>query len=59
MKRYLLLSCSARRSPPDGFQPLFNGKNLDGWDGDPRFWKVEGGEILGSTEGVTLNTIRS
>ena len=50
------MSCSA--APPlaqDGFQPLFNGKNLDGWDGDPRLWKVEGGEILGSTEGVTLN----
>ena len=22
---------------------LFNGTNLDGWDGDPRFWKVEDG----------------
>lgn len=38
----------------EGFRPLFNGKNLDGWDGDPRLWKAEGGEIIGSTEGVTL-----
>ena len=28
---------------------LFNGTNLDGWDGDPRFWKVENGCITGET----------
>ena len=28
---------------------LFNGTNLDGWDGDPRFWKVEDGTITGQT----------
>ena len=28
---------------------LFNGTNLDGWDGDPRFWKVENGCITGVT----------
>ena len=39
----------------DGFVPLFNGKDLDGWDGDPRLWKVQDGMIVGSTEGVTLN----
>jgi hypothetical protein len=38
----------------EGYRPLFNGKNLDGWDGDPRLWKVENGEIVGATEGVTL-----
>jgi hypothetical protein len=32
-----------------GFRPLFNGANLDGWDGDPRFWRVENGEIVGQT----------
>jgi glucose/arabinose dehydrogenase len=31
---------------------LFNGKNLDGWHGDPRVWSVENGVIQGSTEGV-------
>jgi hypothetical protein len=44
----------ARAGAQDGFTPLFNGKNLDGWDGDPRLWKVVSGEIVGSTEGVTL-----
>jgi len=38
----------------EGFRPLFDGKTLDGWDGDPRLWRVEEGEIVGSTEGVNL-----
>lgn len=29
--------------------PIFDGKSLDGWDGDPRFWKVEDGAIVGQT----------
>ena len=24
----------------DGFTSLFNGKDLTGWDGDPKLWKV-------------------
>ena len=28
---------------------LFNGKDLTGWDGDPRFWSVEEGAIRGET----------
>jgi hypothetical protein len=37
------------------FKKLFNGKNLDGWEGDSRLWRVENGELVGSTEGVTLS----
>jgi hypothetical protein len=58
----LLLACCsgaarAQVSPgekKEGFRSLFNGKNLDGWDGDPRIWKVRDGIIVGSTEGVPL-----
>ncbi len=32
------------------FVPLFNGKDLDGWDGDPELWKVVDGVIRGSTD---------
>lgn len=39
----------------DGFKPLFNGKDLKGWDGDPRLWSVRDGMIVGSTEGVSLD----
>lgn len=33
----------------DGFESLFNGENLDGWDGNPKFWSVEDGVITGRT----------
>jgi hypothetical protein len=32
-----------------GFQPIFDGKSLAGWDGDPDFWRVEDGAIVGQT----------
>lgn len=35
----------------DGYQSLFNGKDLSGWDGDPALWKVEDGVIVGTCEG--------
>jgi hypothetical protein len=54
IKAALLLALCAAAFGADGFQPLFNGKNLDGWDGDPRLWSVRDGMIVGSTEGVTL-----
>jgi len=38
-------------SAQDGFRPLFNGKDLTGWDGNPELWKVENGEIVGTTTG--------
>jgi len=41
-----------------GFVPIFDGKTLDGWDGDTRYWRVENGEIVGETtpqNTVTLN----
>ena len=32
-----------------GMQSLFNGKDLTGWDGDPRLWSVNDGAIRGET----------
>jgi hypothetical protein len=32
-----------------GFVPIFDGKTLNGWDGDPAFWRVEDGAIVGQT----------
>ena len=29
--------------------PLFDGKTLTGWDGDPKVWRVENGEIVGGS----------
>ena len=38
-------------APPEspGMQSLFNGKDLAGWDGDPRLWSVKEGVIRGET----------
>lgn len=33
----------------DGWVPLFNGKDLSGWDGDPRLWSAKDGAIRGET----------
>lgn len=38
----------------EGFKPMFDGKTLKGWDGDPKYWRVEDGEIIGE---VTPETI--
>lgn len=38
------------KAPPEsGMKSIFNGKNLDGWDGDPRLWSVKDGVIHGET----------
>jgi type 1 glutamine amidotransferase len=33
----------------DGFVSLFNGRNLDGWTGDPAIWSVRDGVLTGQT----------
>ena len=43
-------------SAEEKFVPLFNGKNLDGWEGDPDLWHVAAGEIVGSTEKKKIPT---
>src|SRR5437868_847034 len=35
-----------------GFVSIFDGSSLSGWDGDPAFWRVENGAIVGES---TLN----
>jgi hypothetical protein len=32
-----------------GYVSLFDGKTLDGWDGNPKFWRVEDGAIVGES----------
>lgn len=36
-------------SEPAGMRTIFNGKDLTGWDGDPRLWSVKDGVIHGET----------
>jgi hypothetical protein len=41
----------AVKAPPEpaGMRSIFNGKDLSGWDGDPRLWSVKDGAIHGET----------
>jgi hypothetical protein len=32
-----------------GYVTLFDGKSLKGWDGNPKFWRVEDGAIIGES----------
>ncbi len=40
---------------PENVKDFFNGKDLSGWDGDPRLWSVENGEIVGKSPGIKRN----
>ena len=37
-----------------GFELLFNGRDLQGWDGDPELWSVHAGSIVGSSDARPL-----
>ena len=50
-------SCKSKDASIDNqntFQPIFNGKDLEGWSGDPKYWRVENGILIGE---VTPETI--
>ena len=40
-----------------GFQPIFDGKTLAGWEGNTTYWRVEGGVLIG--EITPANVIKS
>jgi hypothetical protein len=42
----------AAPSPPAGFQAIFNGKDLTGWEGSPEYWSVQDGCLTGVTDGT-------
>jgi len=47
-----------RQEKADGFVLLFNGTDLNGWEGDPALWSVQNGAIVGLSDGhpFTVNT---
>lgn len=45
----ILLGVSPILAADDGFEPIFDGKTLKGWDGNPAFWSVRDGAITGQT----------
>jgi hypothetical protein len=37
-----------------GFQSIFDGQTLAGWDGDPKYWRVEDGALVGEITPATI-----
>jgi prenyltransferase beta subunit/predicted esterase len=38
-----------------GYVPLFNGRDLEGWEGDKTLWSAKGGAIVGTSPGIDKN----
>ncbi len=57
MRTLLLgLFAAAALQAQDGFEPLFNGKDLEEWIVDtPGLWRVENGVIIGVSKGLKYN----
>src|SRR5690606_27782470 len=45
---------SALEGDEPGFQRIFDGQTLDGWEGDATYWRVEGGALVGE---ITPETV--
>ena len=50
----LALPAVAQEPPEPGFEMIFDGLSLEGWDGDATYWSVEDGKLVGI---VTPETI--
>ena len=37
-----------------GFEQIFDGKTLNGWEGDPQYWRVENGSLVGEVTPATV-----
>lgn len=42
------------QSSKGGFVKIFDGKTLNGWEGDPTYWRVENGNLVGEITPSTL-----
>ena len=45
----LSVAFAAEKADDEGFETIFNGKDLTGWDGNPDFWSAQDGVIRGQT----------
>jgi len=49
------VAAAAEAAKEEGFTPLFNGKDLTGWEGDKKLWIVEDGVLIGRSPGINYN----
>jgi hypothetical protein len=52
---YAAFAAASLPAAEDGFEPLFNGTDLTGWEGDTLLWVVENGELVGRSPGIGYN----
>ena len=50
----LAAACVALAQDEAGFVRIFDGKTLEGWDGNPIYWRVENGAIVGTIVAALL-----
>ena len=53
----LAMSCKTAtmsQSDKEGFVRIFDGKTLKGWEGDPTYWRVENGSLVGEITPATV-----
>ncbi len=49
------MAAPAAWAADEGFVPMFNGRDLEGWDGDPFLWHAEDGMLVGRSPGISYN----
>ena len=42
-----------------GFERIFDGKSLAGWEGEPQYWRVENGALVGEVAATNLLKVNS
>lgn len=47
-------SSGQNKGSKNGFVKIFDGKTLNGWEGDPTYWRVENGNLVGEITPTTL-----
>jgi hypothetical protein len=52
-------SKSSNSKSNDGYQLIFDGKTLEGWEYDPVYWRVENGAMVGEVTPATILKINS
>ena len=45
---------TALKADEPGFQPIFDGRTMSGWEGDPRYWRVDNGVLTGEITPATI-----
>lgn len=53
---FLLQNCSARKTGnrTGNVREIFDGKTLNGWEGDTTYWRVENGSLIGEVTPATI-----